>query len=86
VTTEVLFSDEGCTQGDVVAMAFYALSVKPLTDELREAVDTTRCKQALYADDANAFGKIEEIRIYAGIIFRTTVQNSDISQSHLKRS
>ena len=64
VTTEVLYSDEGCTQGDVAAMAFYALSVKPLTDELREAVDTTKCKQAWYADDANAFGKINEIKLW----------------------
>ena len=29
-----LNSDEGATQGDVAAMAFYALGVKPLVDEL----------------------------------------------------
>ena len=57
-----LFSEEGCTQGDVAAMAKYALGVKPLIDVLSHSVDNKLCKQAWYADDSTTGGKIEELK------------------------
>ena len=56
-----LFSDEGCTQGDVAAMALYALGIKPLVDNLADAVDPEDCKQSWYADDSSAEGRIEKV-------------------------
>ena len=34
-----IFSNEGCTQGDVTAMAIHTLGIRPLIDNLGEAVD-----------------------------------------------
>ena len=45
---ETLLSDEGSTQGDPAAMAFYALGTKPLVDKLEEAT-VEDCKQCLFA-------------------------------------
>ena len=59
---EILFSEEGCTQGDVAAMALYALGIKPLVDTLAEEIDPETCKQSWYADDSSAAGKLLEIR------------------------
>ena len=42
-STEFLSSDEGCTQGDVTAMAFYALGLQPLTRDLLSKTDTKSC-------------------------------------------
>ena len=61
-TQETLFSEEGCTQGDVAAMALYALGIKPLVDKLADTIDTATCKQSWYADDSSATGKLEEIK------------------------
>ncbi len=60
--TDFLLSEEGCTQGDVAAMAFYALGVHPLTTRLSTAIDKEKCKQAWYADDSSAMGKLLEMR------------------------
>lgn len=58
---ENIFSEEGCTQGDPAAMAFYALGVKPLVDRLSSCIDKECCQQSWYADDSSAIGKMKEI-------------------------
>ena len=40
---DYIFSNEGCTQDDVHAMALYALGIRPLIDNLGEVVDHERC-------------------------------------------
>lgn len=60
-----LNSDEGATQGGVAAMAFYALGIKPLVDELdTKCCGLGSCKQSWYADDSGAVGKLAKIRIW----------------------
>ena len=59
-----LKSEEGSTQGDVAAMAFYALGIKPLVDDLATATKPSVCKQSWYADDSSAGGKIGGIKIW----------------------
>ena len=54
---EVLYSQEGTTQGDPLAMPFYALATMPLITKLSDSVD-----QTWYADDAAATGKISCLR------------------------
>ena len=62
-TTDYLFSMEGCTQGDVAAMAFYTLAVQPLTSELADvASNIGNCRQVWYADDSMSAGKLMSIR------------------------
>lgn len=51
-----LLSQEGTTQGDPLAMAFYALATIPLIRMLPQNV-----KQSWYADDASASGSIQDI-------------------------
>ena len=59
---ETILSQEGSTQGDVIAMHKYGLGIKPLTSELSNAINTERCKQAWYADDSSAAGRLVEMR------------------------
>lgn len=59
---KVLLSKEGCTQGDVVAMAMYALGMKPLIDDLSNTIDKDLLKQVWFADDSSAAGKLQELR------------------------
>ena len=59
---EFLSSDEGYTQGDVTAMAFYALGLQPLTRDLSSKTDTKSCRQMWYADDATAIGKLRGMK------------------------
>ena len=54
---EVLYSQEGTTQGDPLAMPFYALATVPLLSKLSDAVN-----QTWYADDAAATGKVSGLR------------------------
>ena len=42
---DIIYSEEGTTQGDVAAMAKYGVAVKPLIDNLSESVDNNTCKQ-----------------------------------------
>ena len=58
----VLFSEEGCTQGDVTSMGLYGLGIKPLIDVLADIIDTEKCVQSWYADDSSAAGNLEEMR------------------------
>ena len=57
-----ILSEEGSTQGDVVAMAMYALGTKPLLDKLVDIVDQSKCRQVWYADDSSSAGKIKEMK------------------------
>ena len=59
---EIIQSNEGGTQGDVTAMALYALGIKPLIDYLNNTIDSDKCAQCWFADDSSAAGKLTEIR------------------------
>ena len=49
-------------QGDVPAMALYALGIKPLINHLDNIVNSDECAQCWFADDSSAAGKLKEIR------------------------
>ena len=55
----VLFSEEGTTQGDPLAMPLYALAITPLISRLGDISDVV---QVWYADDASAAGSLSSIR------------------------
>ena len=59
---DYIFSNEGCTQGDVTAIALYALGIRPLIDNHGIAVDHERCKQSCYADDSSPGGQLIEMK------------------------
>ena len=59
---DYILSEEGCTQGDAAAMAKYALGIKPLIDNLGNAVEATKCRQVWYADDSSSAGETYEMR------------------------
>ena len=51
---EVIYSEEGCTQGDVSAMGLYGLGIKPLIENLSNEINTNKCIQTWYADDSSS--------------------------------
>ena len=57
-------SCEGTTQGDLIAMAVYAIAITPMTllivDITSKTDDST--KTAAYADDVTAAGKITQLK------------------------
>ena len=55
-------SSEGTTQGDPLAMAMYALAVRPLIDRLQSPCPTV--KQVWYADDATGAATCSELRTW----------------------
>ena len=57
-----LQSCEGTTQGDPLAMAFYALATLPLLKHLHDTVENVR--QVWYADDSGAAGRLQPLRIW----------------------
>ena len=57
----VLFSEEGTTQGDPLAMPLYALATTPLINHLSESSDVS---QVWYADDASASGSLSNLRLW----------------------
>ena len=57
VRGETLLSEEGTTQGDLVAMPMYALATLPLINQLTDEVT-----QIWYADDAGTCGSISALR------------------------
>ena len=59
VDGEKLWSEEGTTQGDPLAMPFYALATIPLINIQAEIPDT---KQIWYADDSSAAGTLKGLR------------------------
>jgi hypothetical protein len=58
----ILSSEEGATQGDVLAMAKYAVGIKPLIMALAQCVPVDVCKQSWYADDSNAAGRLRALK------------------------
>ena len=58
VDGDVIYSNEGTTQGDPLAMPFYALSTVPLICKLPSNFIHT-----WYADDASACGQISHLRV-----------------------
>ena len=77
-------STEGTTQGDPLAMAMYALAIRPLIDKLREAEPNAR--QVWFADDATAAGRLATLRQWWQIV--TTIgpdfgYNPNASKTHL---
>ena len=69
--TDFILSEEGSTQGDVTAMAMYAIGIRPLIDKLHDQTDSTQCQQVWYADDSTAAGRIKEIKKWWDISFVT---------------
>ena len=59
VDGSTLYSQEGTTQGDPLAMPMYALALLPLIDKVNPASSVI---QTWYADDASAAGGISELR------------------------
>ena len=55
----VIFSEEGTTQGDPLAMPMYALATIPLINRLS---DSSNVVQVWYADDATASGSLSSLR------------------------
>ena len=55
-------SSEGTTQGDPLAMAMYALAMKPLIDRLQSHCPTV--KQVWYADDATGVASCNDLRAW----------------------
>ena len=82
---DYIFSNEGCTQGDVTAMALFDLGIRPLIDNLGEVVDHEKCKQSWYADDSSAGGQLIEWK-HGGINFVQWVQNMDTVLKKVKPS
>ena len=62
---EYILSQEGTTQGDNIAMAFYAISTRPIIEELQKDVyyelEKDKFWQAWFADDASAAGNLSGI-------------------------
>ena len=58
IDNNILYSSEGTTQGDPLAMAMYALGVLPLIHYLNKF----SVRQIWYADDAAALGSINDLR------------------------
>ena len=57
-----ILSTEGTTQGDPLAMAMYALAVRPLIDCLQSNCSTV--KQVWYADDSTGAASCTELRAW----------------------
>ena len=59
VDGEVLWSEEGTTQGDPLAMSLYALATIPFINHLSNVPDV---KQVWYADDVSAADHLTSLR------------------------
>ena len=58
---EVIYSREGTTQGDPLAMFFYGVSLLPL---IRKLEDPKNVFQSWYADDSAALAKLKKLEIW----------------------
>jgi hypothetical protein len=61
-TGAVLFSKEGVTQGDPLAMVAYGIGLLPIIRQLK--AEFPAVEQPWYADDAGAGGSFQGIRAY----------------------
>ena len=61
VDGEILYSQEGTTQGDPLAMAMYAIATLPLIHRLAESCST---RQVWFADDATAGGQLPQLKCW----------------------
>ena len=61
-----LFSKEGVTQGDPLAMVVYGIGALPLCRTIKDEVP--ECHQPWYADDAGAGGKFDDILNYFNVL------------------
>ena len=61
-THEIIYSDEGYTQGDVCVMGLYGLGIKPLISDLDEVITPEECIQAWYADDSSSAGGLNQMK------------------------
>lgn len=59
VDGKTLYSQEGTTQGDPLAMPMYAIALLPLIEKVNQDTSIT---QAWYADDATATGSLTALR------------------------
>ena len=59
VDGDIIYSNEGSTQGDPLALPFYALSTIPLIRKILNNIIHT-----WYADDASACGQISDLRLW----------------------
>ena len=57
-----MYSHEGATQGDVAAMAKYAVGIRPLIDILAKFTEIGELLQAWYADDSSAVGLLKRLK------------------------
>ena len=64
---EVIYSKEGTTQGDPLAMPMYALGILPLIQRLSPAA-----KQVWFEDDGTAGGKLDQIRLWWSLLNMVT--------------
>ena len=62
---ETLYSQEGTTQGDALAMLFYGCAIMPLFQKLK---NTTEYVQEWYADDASSLGKLTSLKKWLEIL------------------
>ena len=58
---DVIYSREGTTQGDPLAMFFYGVSLLPL---IRKLKDPNNVLQSGYADDSAAIAKLKKLEIW----------------------
>jgi hypothetical protein len=61
-STAFIFSKEGVTQGDALAMAAYGVGLLPLIRRLKK--EFPNVKQPWYADDAGAGGSFQDLRLF----------------------
>ena len=60
----IVKGEEGSTQGDPAAMAMYAISIRPLMDDIARNQESMlpKAKQAWFADDGTAGGKLTQLK------------------------
>ena len=67
VGNSIVWSAEGTTQGDPLAMPLYALAISPLVSRL---TDLSAAKHIWYADDSGAVGALEALHQWWGVLIQ----------------